>query len=81
MNANVQAAAAVSYAAMQWVNLVRGERVVVLATAPDSNRVGVSVYQARKHVLYHELTRAQADRLIRQLEFVGFSRRPQSELE
>lgn len=77
----MSAQAVVSYSATRWVHMARGERVVVLATAPDSDRVGISVYQARKYVFYHELTRAQADRLVDQLKRDGFVQRPQSELE
>lgn len=71
----------VSYAAARWVNMVRGDDVVVLVSAPGSDRVGVSVYRARKSVSYRESTLTDAVELILDLELAGFNRRPHEELE
>ena len=71
----------VSFASARWVNLVRGDQVVVLASAPGAERVGVSVYHARKSISYRECTPSEADNLVRHLVLLVFSHRPQSELE
>lgn len=65
--------AAVVYSDVRFQNFARGDRVVVLVSAPGVDRVGVSFYRAKRYESYREYPAASASWLTQYLTDIGFT--------
>ena len=65
---------AITWAQLQFINLVRGDETVCIVSAKGVGRVGVSAYQAGRHVSYRECSPSEAAETAFGLELVGFKK-------
>lgn len=57
---------------MRWERLYLDKAIIVLASSPALDRVGVTTYYAGKYVSYHECSPGEAKEAIGNFQRVGF---------